>query len=141
MTRMLLALVLALVPASASADLMPRAAGDTTPGTFTTKTLGEAAARIHDLATPLRLQVRIVLPMDRQFPLEPLHAYLKQNGFALVAETQLENGKPIPGKPPLTLVGTKVAVMSADEIDGYLAAMKGVVPKGVEVNWVFAKPD
>ncbi len=141
MTRSALALALVLASFNASAELMPRVPGDTTPSTFTTTTLGEAAARIHDLGKPLRLQVRVVLPMDRTFPLEALHAYLKDEGFETVAEAQLENGRPIAGKPPLTLVGTRVSVMSSEQIDGYMTGVRGVVPEGVDVNWVFSTPE
>lgn len=131
------ALILGATPAQA--DLMPRAPGDKAPSTFTTKTLGEAAARIHDLSKPIRLEVRVALPNDRTYPLEPLHAYLKRNGFEIVAEVNIDD-RTTPATRKLTLVGRRTGIMQVTELDALLDGMRGVVPSVDNVNWVFSKP-
>jgi hypothetical protein len=131
MVRMSLAALLALAALAADAQQ----AGQP----FKVATLGEAAARVQDLADPLTLEVHIPLTPSREFPLESLHAYLTRHGFAIEVQTRLENGQPVPGAP-MTMVARKHAVMSEQDIDGYSAELTRLLPKDTSVSWRFAVP-
>lgn len=143
MTRMLPVALFALCCAPALADPLPRPPGDRTPSTFSTRTLGEAAARVYDLDKPLRMQARFLLGVSKAFPLESLHAYLDQHGFEIVVETDLEDGHPVPGRP-LTVVASKSGGFTRDALDRYMRELAEILPAQRGVSWNFtpiSEPD
>lgn len=132
MTRMLLSLALAV---SAALVPPPARAGDPRQGS-----LGELAARLHDLGQPLTAELRIELPPDRGFPLEALHAYLKENGFRMEAQVGMRDGRPVPGMAPLTLVARKDARFTPAQLDDHNARIAAILPEGTTTLWQFGSP-
>lgn len=130
MTRMALTLALAL-----AAVLAPRHACAGEEGRQ--GSLGELAARLHDLDQPLTAELRIELPPDRSFPLEALHAYLKEKGFRMEAQVGMRDGRRVPGMALLTLVARKDGRFDRAQLDGYNVDIAALLPAGISTLWGF----
>ena len=126
---MILTILFALLLCAASAA----PAEEPDRSTFKAKSLGEAAAVGNDLSKPLTLELEIPLEGPVK-DLAPLVAYLRAEGFDLVAEVD-----PPPGTPgdiqSLAFKARKHGVLSKDAIDRWAQEVRPLVPEGLGENW------
>ncbi|MBW8368887.1 MAG: hypothetical protein K0M70_13635 [Arenimonas sp.] len=100
---------------------------------FKAPSLGEAAAIGTDLSKPIALELEIPLRGPVK-DLAPLVAYLRSEGFDLVAEVN-----PPPGTPgdmqSLAFKARKHGVLAKDAIDRWAREVHPLVPEGLRENW------
>ena len=101
--------------------------------TFKASYLGDAATVGYDLSKPMTLELEIPLQGPVK-DLAPLVAYLRAEGFDLVAEVD-----PPPGTPgdiqSLAFKARKHGVLSKEAIDRWAQRVRSLVPEGLSESW------